>query len=96
MNWLFLQNNQITGEIDLTRLPEGMEFLCLNNNLLTGSLVIKMLPRWMYMIDLRRNQFSAIAMVHSKTHVTIDLKGSGVKSVVDENGKEQDIGRFMK
>ena len=87
MNWLFLQSNQLTGKIDLAHLPEGMESLCLNSNQLTGSLIIGKLPQGINMIDVRRNHFNAIAVVNSETKAAILLCGSGVTSVVDENGK---------
>ena len=95
MEWLYLNNNRFTGEIDLTRLPGGMKCLYLNKNQFSGSLVIKELPQEMNVIDVRRNQFNAIAVVYSKTDTDIDLLRSGVTSVVDENGEEQDMQRFL-
>ena len=92
---LFLQNNQLTGEIDLKNLPDGMECISLSNNRLSGSLIINELPQGVKMIDVRRNHFNAIAVVDSKTHTNIELRRSGVTSVVDENGKEQDMKRFL-
>ena len=97
MNGLFLYNNQLTGEIDLTCLPGGMECLFLRNNQLSGSVVIQRLPQGMRMIELRENHFNASAVVDSKaTDVDIFLSGSGVTSVVDENGKKVDMKRFPK
>ena len=94
MQKLSLENNQFTGEIDLARLPSVIEYLFLNNNQLTGPLVIKKLPQ--RVIDVRGNHFNAISVVDSKIHATIKLEGSGVASVVDENGGEQDMQRFLK
>ena len=96
MFYLFLQNNNLTGEIDLTRLPDEMTQLLLRKNQLTGSLVIKRLPQGIHMIDVRGNHFNAIAVVDSEIHVIIELKGSGVTSVVDENGEELDMEQFLK
>ena len=93
INWWL--GSRLTGPVDLTHLPEGMESLCLKNNRLSGSLVIKNVPQWLDIIDLRGNQFNAIAVVDAKTNATIQLKDSGVTSVVDENGKELDMQRFL-
>ena len=95
MTELSLYDNQLTGEIDLTQLPKGMKYLFLKNNQLSGSVVIRRLPQGMKMIDLRENHFNAFAVVDSKaTDVDIFLSGSGVTSIVDENGKEVDVKRF--
>ena len=94
--FLSLENNQLMGQIDLTHLPEAMTYLYLQNNQLSGSLVIKKLPLWVNVIDVRGNHFNAIAVFDSKTRAHIDLKGSGVTSVVDENGREQDVKLFVK
>ena len=91
---LYLQNNEFSGEIDLTHIPDGMNVVSLENNQLSGALVIS-LPQRMRIVDLRGNQFNAIAMVDSKTNATIELRGSGVTSVVDENGREQNMKRFL-
>ena len=90
---LYLCNNYFTGEIDLTQLPHRMTTLFLNNNQLSGSLVIKNLPPKMGLIDLQVNQFNAMAMVDLKTPTIIKLRGSGVTSVVDENGEKADMKR---
>ena len=45
--------------------------------------------------DVRGNHFNATALVELKTHVTINFKGSGVKSVVDENGTELDMNQLL-
>ena len=39
-------------------------------------------------LDARENKFSRIAGVESRATAEIDLRDSGVKSVVDENGNE--------
>ena len=88
MTQLDLQNNNLRGEIDLTRLSDGMEYLTLNNNQLRGSLVIKNLPPKMGFINVEANHFNAIAVVNSEVRAFINLEGSGVASVVDENGRE--------
>ena len=88
MQKLHLNDNQLTGEIDLTHLSDGMGYLTADNNRLTGSLVIKNLPPRISLIDMRGNHFNAIAVVEPKKHIAVKLKGSGVTSVVDENGME--------
>ena len=95
MQLLYLQNNQLTGEIDLTRLPDGMYYLNLDGNHLTGPLVIKVIPPTMRVINARRNQFNAVAVVESETNDTIKLEISGVTSVVNENGNEVHMQRFL-
>ena len=72
-----------------------MAGLYLRNIQLLGSLIIKKIPQGMFMIDLGRNHFNDIAVVDSKTHVGVDLKGSGVRSVADGSGREQDMKRFL-
>ena len=95
MERLFLQNNQFKGEIDLAHLPSAMKSLSLENNLLSGSLVIKNLPQGMVMLDVGANHFNAIAVVDSNAHGTIKFEGGGVTSVVDKDGREVDIKRFL-
>ena len=92
---LNLSTNQLTGEIDLTHLPDGINSLYLHNNQLSGSLVIKGLPFRDSVINALGNQFNAIAVIHAETDATIVLRGSGVTSVVDEKGREQDMQRFL-
>ena len=92
---LRLNNNKLTGEIDLTRLPERIEYLFLQNNELTGPLVIETLQPRIFMLDVQGNHFNSIGVVDSKTHDFIKLKGSGVTSVVDGNGKELDMKCFL-
>ena len=96
MESLFLNNNQFTGGIDLAQLPVDMKFLFLQKNQLTGPLVIKNLSPKMGFIDMRGNHFSAVAVVDPEAHALIMLRESGVTSVVDENGREQDMKRFLK
>ena len=43
----------------------------------------------------RGNNFNSVAVVESKPRATIKLHGSGVTSVVDENGIKQNTERFM-
>ena len=96
MRSISLNKNKLTGEIDLTQLPKGLLRLSLENNQFSGSLVIRKLPGRIHTIYVRRNNFNAIAVVESETDVTIELEGSGVTSVVDENGRELDMKRFLK
>ena len=95
IHYLFLENNQLTGEIDFTRLPGEMRELHLENNQLSGPLVLKGLPREMCCLNARRNNFDSVAVVDSKTRARIMLRGSGVSSVVDENGGEIYMKRFL-
>ena len=72
-----------------------MIYLRFSKNQLTGSLVIKKVPSWMENIDARVNHFSAVGTIDSKQNAIINLQGSGVTSVVDENGRAQDIKPFL-
>ena len=94
MNVLRLQYNQFTGAIDLGNLPDEMTYLFLQNNKFSGSFVAKGLASSMA-INAQGNQFNAVAVIGSKTDAAIKLRGSGVTSVVDENGKEMDMNRFF-
>ena len=96
MSRLFLPNNQFRGEIDLAHLPCVMAFIFLANNQLSGSLVINTLPPLMDTINVQGNHFNCVAVIHSRVVSHIFLRGSGVKSVVDESGEEIDIQRFLK
>ena len=95
MNYAHLENNQLTGEVNLTQLPSRMHSLDLSGNQLTGSLIIRNIPLGAEEIDVRGNHFNAVAVVDSETHDPVDFEGSGVTSVVDENGKELDIQQFL-
>ena len=95
MQCLYLENNSFTGQIDLTQLPNEMKYLFLENNQLSGSFVIKALTNGMF-INAQGNNFNAVAVVDSETCATIRLQGSGVTSVVDENGKAQDMKQFLR
>ena len=92
---LSLSRNEFTGEIDLTQLPEGIKYLYLSHNQLSGSLFIRNLPQSMIILVVIGNHFDDIAVVDSKTRAAINLKESGVTSVVDENGRARDIKRFL-
>ena len=96
MRELSLDNNQLTGEVDLTHLSDGMLGLKLEHNQFSGSLILKKLPHDIRKIDVRENNFNHVAVVESKAHALIMLKESGVTSVVDENGREQDMKRFLR
>ena len=95
MKELYLHNNQLTGEVNLTQLPDGMKVLNLQNNQLSGSLVLKRLPPSLRLINVRGNSFNAAAVIDSEARTDVYLQGSGVTSVVDENGKEVDSKRFF-
>ena len=95
MTILALCNNQFSGEINLTHLPHGMQNLILENNKLSGSFVMKAITNRM-LTDAGGNKFNAVAVVVSKTRARIMLQGSGVTSVVDENGKAQDMKQFLR
>ena len=95
MEVLYLQNNQLTGEIDLTHLPDEMIYLHLKNNQFPGSFVIKTLTDGTSLYA-QGNQFNAIAVVDSNLRAIIKLEGSGVTSVLDENGRERDMELFLR
>ena len=94
MERLYLQKNQFSGKVDLTYLPGKMTLLSLENNHLSGFFVIKTLANGM-VINAQQNLFNDIAVVDSKVRAIIKLRGSGVTSVVDENGVKQIVKRFM-
>ena len=91
---LFLTSNQLSGKVDLTHLPYGMVYLHLENNQFAGSLVINSLSNGIY-INAQGNHFNAVAVVDSEAFAMVNLRGSGVTSVVDENGREIDIKQFL-
>ena len=95
MKYLDLSLNQLTGSVDLIKLPWKMQDLLLNNNRLSGSFVITRVPTWMEVIHAGGNRFNAIAVVDSEARASIRLRGSGVTSVVDANGRERDMRKFL-
>ena len=50
MKRLYLQNHQLSGEIDLTQLPEGMNELGLQKNNLMGKIDLTHLPDGMQLL----------------------------------------------
>ena len=66
-----------------------MVSLYLKNNHLTGSFIARNLPREMSGLNASGNAFSAIAVVEADAKPFIDLQGSGVTSIIDENGREK-------
>ena len=94
MKSLSLSNNQLTEGLDFAQLPQGMEELYLENNQLSGSFVVNKISRPIS-INAQRNNFNPVAVVYSKTRARIFLRGSGVTSVVDEDGREQDTKWFL-
>ena len=96
MTMLRLNDNKLTGEIDLTHLPDGMKELYLQSNRFSGSFVIKRFPPGIN-LSVMVNRFNAVAVVDSQAmDAFIVLQGSGVTSVVDENGEELDMKQFIK
>ena len=95
MQNLSLNDNELTGDIDLAHVPHAIYALHLQNNQLSGSFVIKRRKGWIS-INAQGNQFNAVAVLHSETSAAIKLRGSGVTTVVDENGRKLDIRRFMR
>ena len=96
MGWLYLSGNQLTGGVDLTQLPDRMQMLHFERNQLSGPLVIKGLPCHISSLNASQNQFNAVAVLEAGIWIRIDLRESGVTSVVDENGREQDMKRFLR
>ena len=56
--YLNLRQNQFTGTIDLTQLPQSMKELDVGYNQISGSLHLNQLPEAMYEIKLRKNSFT--------------------------------------
>ena len=53
-----LCSSQLTGSVNLTGLPGGMEFLCLRSSRLTGEIDLTRLPEHIFRIDLPGNQLT--------------------------------------
>ena len=49
---------QLTGSVDLTQLPDGMEYLHLQNDNLTGEIDLTQMPDGMRVLILKNNQLS--------------------------------------
>ena len=94
-----IHSANVSGSVKLCYIPPKMKVLRISsfgNSKLTGSIDLIYLPHGMQVIDVQGNHLNAIAVVDSRTDATIKLKGSGVTSVVGENGRELDMNRFLK
>ena len=89
MQGLFLHCNAFSGSIELTNLPQSLLSLTFNSNELTGSFIATNLPPKLEKIEAGYNLFSATAVVDAKTKAMINLRESGVTSVIDENGNSK-------
>ena len=83
---LFLNNNQLSGSLYLGALPQAMVRIKLQNNSFSGSFIAMNLPLEINLIIASKNSFQPIAVVQSDAYADIDLRESGVTSVVDESG----------
>ena len=84
---LDLSSNKLTGTIDFGVLPKLLGNLNLGNNSLTGSFVIdSALP----ILNLANNQLemeTLVVLIDARNLPEIDLRGNGVRNVVNEKGK---------
>ena len=83
---LFLNKNQLSGSLYLGALPQAMVRIKLQNNFFSGSFIAMNLPLEIDLIIASNNNFQPIAVVQSDAYADIDLRESGVTSVVDESG----------
>ena len=86
MQLLSLHDNQLSGTICLTQLPAQMRYLQIYNNELSGSFIAMNIPPHMVLLNASQNDFSPTAMVDAGGYFQLNLRESGVKSVVDKNG----------
>ena len=83
---IHLHGNQLSGSLRFDTLPAKMRNINVSNNRFTGQFVATNLPPVLALLNAKDNHFSAIAVVDSETEAFINLSGSGVTSVIDENG----------
>ena len=78
--------NRLSGSLNFDTLPAKLHTVRLQNNAFTGTFNAPHLPPDLQTLNASRNKFSESAVVDSQTTAEIDIFGSGVTSVVDENG----------
>jgi len=54
---LSLTSNQLSGSVDLTRLPVGMDYIDLSSNNFSGSVDVRRLPPSLLLLYLHTNDF---------------------------------------
>ena len=82
-----LSNNMFSGSIDLNNLPERLSSLDISRNAFSGEFVLTKAPQTLDEIFANRNQFCGNAIVMRNCEVQVSLEETGVKEIVDENGK---------
>ena len=90
---LGIDDNAFSGALCLTRLPQGLTLLNVSRNAFVGDFVIRNVPKNLYCIHAEENQFNPVAVVPKGTLAA--LRGSGVESVVDAEGKARLDGGIM-
>ena len=83
--------NEFSGALDLSRLPNSLICLNLDRNAFNAVQGEIMCPKSLYKLDLHGNTIAQrtlqISKLNEAKHLTVDLRGSAVVSVIDENGK---------
>ena len=82
---LSVPGNKLSGSVNLSELPPNLFKINLHGNCFTGSFMAKNFLKGT--INAGGNRFCPIAVVSSKSRAMIDLRESGVTSVVDQNGR---------
>ena len=86
LHYLDISGNKLCGSLRFDSLPNSLRTIKLEDNVFTGSFIATDLSPNIEVIRVFGNQFNAIAVIDSKTNAEIDLRGTGVTSVIDENG----------
>ena len=72
LRWLSLIGNQLSGSVDLTKLPQKLEMLHLNDNHFSGSLDLTVLPRTLRELKLEHNDLDG-SLVLTQLPRTLEL-----------------------
>ena len=83
---LWVQHNEFSGSLNLTKLPPNFEYLDASSNAFSGKFRLENVPKNTHTINASENRFDEVAIVPSNV-CDVYLRGSGVTSVVDEDGK---------
>ena len=92
MHTLTISNCFLSGPIRLDALPSEAIHYDFSSNNLSGSLELPNLPERMASLNLRGNAFEpGVKVKGNVSHVTIDLRESGVDNLIDEDGNSIEL-----
>ena len=83
---LNIQRNNFSGSLNLSNLPPRLISLDVSSNAFGGAICLENIPDSFSVLNARSNRFGGVAVLPLNTD-RVFLEGSGVTSVVDEEGR---------